>query len=120
MDLHDKSIVAYVLGHSNNNDLVFKTLDIALAASPGASPMIHSDRGFQYTLYGFKRRIVTAGMTQSMSRVGRCIDNEPMEAVWGILKCEKYYLNKYHTYNSLSIAIDEYINFYNNNRLQKS
>ena len=47
LDLHDKSIVAYVLGHSNNNELVFRTLNMALAASPGASPMIHSDRGFQ-------------------------------------------------------------------------
>lgn len=47
LDLHDKSIVGYVFGHSNNNDLVFKTLDMALEASPGASPIIHSDRGFQ-------------------------------------------------------------------------
>jgi putative transposase len=47
LDLHDKSIIGYVLGHSNNNNLVFKTLDMALEASPGASPMIHSDRGFQ-------------------------------------------------------------------------
>jgi Transposase and inactivated derivatives len=70
LDLHDKSIVAYVLGHSKNNDLVFKTLDIALKASPGASPLIHSDRGFQYTSYGFKHKLVDARMTQSMSRVG--------------------------------------------------
>lgn len=47
MDLHDKSIVAYILSHSNNNHLVFKTIDMALAANPGATPMIHSDRGFQ-------------------------------------------------------------------------
>ena len=47
LDLHDNSIVGYVLGHSNNNRLVFKNLDIALNASPGASPMIHTDRGYQ-------------------------------------------------------------------------
>ena len=47
LDLHDKSIVGYVLGHSNNNNLVFKTLDMALEVSPGANPMIHSDRGYQ-------------------------------------------------------------------------
>ncbi|MBZ9609925.1 hypothetical protein G9F73_019555 [Clostridium estertheticum] len=47
LDLHDKSIVGYLLGHSNNNDLVFKTLDMALETFPGASPMIHSDRGYQ-------------------------------------------------------------------------
>jgi transposase InsO family protein len=119
LDLNDNSIVAYVLGHSNNNELVFKTLDLALTASPGAKPMLHSDRGFQYTSYGFKRKLILAEMTQSMSRVGKCIDNGPMEAFWGILKCEKYYLNKYNTYEELSYAIDDYISFYNNKRLQK-
>ncbi|MPM85641.1 IS3 family transposase ISEnfa5 [bioreactor metagenome] len=119
LDLYDKSIVAYVLGHSNNNNLVFKTLDIALRVSPGTSPMIHSDRGFQYTSYEFKRKLDAAGMMQSMSRVGRCIDNGPMEGFWGILKSEKYYLHKYNTYDELSNAIDEYVIFYNNERLQK-
>lgn len=116
LDLNDKSIVAYVLGHSNNNELVFNTLDLALAASPGARPMLHSDRGFQYTSYGFKCKLVLAEMTQSMSR----IDNGPMEAFWGMLKCEKYYLHKYNTYEELSNAIDDYINFYNTKRLQKN
>lgn len=119
LDIHDKSIVAYVLGHSNNNDLVFSNLDLALSTNPGASPMLHSDRGFQYTSYGFKRKLDEAQMTQSMSRVGKCIDNGPMEAFWGTLKCEKYYLHKYSTYEELSNAIDEYINFYNTKRLQK-
>ena len=53
LDLHDKSIVAYVLSHSNNNHLVFSTLDMALEVSLGASPIIHSDRGYQYTSIGF-------------------------------------------------------------------
>jgi transposase InsO family protein len=73
----------------------------------------------EYTSYGFKRRVDAAGMTQSMSRVGRCIDNGPMEGFWGIIKSEKYYLNKYNTYEELSNAIDDYISFYNNDRLQK-
>ena len=47
LDLHDKSIISYVLGHSNNNLLVFETLDKAVAANPYASPLFHSDRGFQ-------------------------------------------------------------------------
>ena len=47
LDLGDKSIVAFVLGHSNNNELVFKTFDIAHKEYPDASPLFHSDRGFQ-------------------------------------------------------------------------
>lgn len=46
-DLYDESIVSYVLGHSNNNQLVFKTLDQATALLDGEHPLIHSDRGFQ-------------------------------------------------------------------------
>ena len=118
LDLHDKSIVAYVLGHSNNNCLVFQTLDLALQAAPGSTPMIHSDRGFQYTSWGFKKRLESYGLTQSMSRVGKCIDNGPMERFWGTLKCEKYYLHKYQTFQALKKDIDSYIYFYNYERLQ--
>lgn len=118
LDLHDKSIVSYVLGHSNNNSLVLQTLDLALRAAPGSTPMLHSDRGYQYTSWGFKRKLEAHGLTQSMSRAGKCIDNGPMEAFWGTLKCEKYYLNKYPTFEALKKDIDDYIYFYNHERLQ--
>jgi len=58
-------------------------------------------------------------MTQSMSRVARCIDNGPMEGFWGILKSEMYYLHKFYDYESLKKAIEEYINYYNTRRYQK-
>lgn len=120
LDLCDGSIVSYVFGHSNNNQLVFKTLDRATKQlNEGQFPLIHSDRGYQYTSKGFKKRIQKAEMTHSMSRVGRCIDNGPMESFWGALKTEKYYLNKFETFEELSAAIDEYIHFYNHERLQK-
>lgn len=118
-DLYDGSIVSYVLGRSNNNNLVFKTLDQATVLLNEERPLIHSDRGFQYTSKGFKRRIDEAEMKQSMSRVGRCIDNGPMESFWGTLKCEKYYRRKFKTFEELTLAIDEYIHFYNHDRYQK-
>ena len=36
-DLYDGSIVSYVLGHSNNNNLVFKTLDQAIEQVDGTT-----------------------------------------------------------------------------------
>lgn len=54
-----------------------------------------------------------------MSRVSRCIDNGPMEAFWGMLKSEMYYLKKFHTYDELVAAISKYIGYYNNHRYQK-
>ena len=119
LDLSDKSIVSFVIGRSNNNELVFRTFDIAHRAYPNAKPIFHSDRGFQYTNKTFKKKLDDTGMTQSMSRVARCIDNGPMESFWGMLKSEMYYLHKFNTYEELEGAITEYINYYNNHRYQK-
>lgn len=47
LDLGDRSIISFVMGHSNNNSLVFETFDIAVNAHPNAKPIFHSDRGFQ-------------------------------------------------------------------------
>lgn len=119
LDVCDNKIISYVLGKSNNNDLVFQTLDIAKQAHKDAEPLFHSDRGFQYTSKLFKAKLDSYGMIQSMSRVGRCIDNSPMERFWGTLKTEMYYLQKFDTYNGLQAAVDEYINYYNNFRYQE-
>jgi len=119
LDLGDKSIVSFVIGHSNNNVLVFETFDLAHKNHPDVKPIFHSDRGFQYTTRTFKKRLDDAGMTQSMSRVSRCIDNGPMEAFWGMLKSEMYYLNKFTSFNELKQAVADYIHYYNNSRYQK-
>lgn len=99
LDLADKSIVSFSLGSSNSNELVFKNFNDAHLKYPNAKPIFHSDRGFQYTSKTFKTMLNKAGMTQSMSRVARCIDNGPMEAFWGMLKSEMYYLRKFHTFD---------------------
>lgn len=119
LDLHDNSIVSYVLGHSNNNRLVFETFDLAVAANPDASPLFHSDRGFQYTSKAFKMKLDDIMAIQSMSQVSRCIDNGPMEGFWGIIKSEMYYLQKFYDFNELRQSIDKYMHFYNTKRLQE-
>jgi len=119
LDLCDKRIAAYRIGTSNNNQLVFDTFDDAVKANPEAHPLFHSDRGFQYTCMLFHTKLETAHMRQSMSRVGHCIDNGPMESFWGILKSEMYYLHKFTSADELTAAIENYITFYNTRRYQK-
>jgi len=118
LDLCDKRVVSYVLGHFNDNQLVFETFDMAVRENPKACPLFHSDRGYQYTSPAFRSKLSAAHMLQSMSRVGKCVDNGPMEGFWGIVKSEMYHLNKFDTFDALKDAIDEYINFYNTERLQ--
>lgn len=119
LDLGDKSIVSFVIGHSNNNELVFETFNIAHKQYPDVKPIFHSDRGFQYTSTLFRKKLDDAKMIQSMSRVSRCIDNGPMEAFWGMLKSEMYYLKVFHSYKELKNAVTDYIDYYNTGRYQK-
>lgn len=118
LDLTDKRIVSFKIGHSNNNSLVFQTLDAAISEYPQAKPLFHSDRGFQYTCKLFHHKLQQAGMEQSMSRVSCCIDNGPMEGFWGTLKAEMFNRHKYHSFGELEAAINAYIHFYNHDRLQ--
>ena len=55
-----------------------------------------------------------------MSRVGRCIDNGPMEGFWGILKRERYYGRKFTSKLELIKMIVGYISYYNNQRFQRN
>lgn len=119
LDLCDRRPVAYVISEHNNNPLVFDTFDMALAANPGAQPIFHSDRGFQYTSRNFQKKLEDSGMVQSMSRVAHCTDNGPMEGFWGILKREMYYRRKFRTKEELVKAITEYMDYYTYGRPQR-
>lgn len=118
IDLYDRYPVAFVISGRNDNQLVFKTFDKAIAANPNAKPIFHSDRGFQYTSRVFQKKLKENEMIQSMSRVGHCIDNGPTEGFWGIIKSEMYQMYEITDETSLRHAIKDYILFYRDERPQ--
>ena len=119
IDLYDRSVISWVLGKHNNLDLVYSTFDKAFKLYPDAMPLVHTDRGFQYTTWYFQNSLLKRGMSHSMSRVSHCLDNAPTEGFWGILKAEMYYTRTFTNEESLRKAVDSYIDFYNNERLQE-
>jgi len=119
LDLHGNYILAYKISFRNNNQLVYEMFQQARQKYPKAKPLFHDDRGFQYTSHGFKKMLEDAGMTHSMSRPGKCIDNGPMEAFFGILKSEMFHEREFESMDELIQEIHKYINFYNNDWLQK-
>ena len=58
------------------------------------------------------------GITRSMSRVDKCIDNAPMESFWSHYKDEAYYGQYFKPYQDLTSSVDWYIHFYNHQRYQ--
>ena len=119
LDLYDRRIVSFKISDHNDNPLVMDTFDEAVRLEPDAHPLVHSDRGFQYTSAQFYTRLKKYHMKQSMSRVAHCIDNGPMEGFWGILKREMYYKQRFNDRSTLIAAIANYIDYYNNQRLQR-
>ena len=73
-----------------------------------------------YTNRSFYAKLEATGMTQSMSRVAKCIDNGAMEGFWGIIKTERYYGKKFTSRKAVVKMIDNYIQYYNNKRLQRN
>lgn len=56
---------------------------------------------------------------QSMSRRGNCHDNSVMENFLGIMKQEIYYGVIYYSYDELKEGIEQYIKYYNEQRIKE-
>lgn len=89
MDLYSRQIVGMAMADHLRTDLVESALDMALTQRrPPRHLLHHSDRGSQYTSMDYQKRLSASHMTVSMSRVGNCWDNAPMESFWATLKRE--------------------------------
>ena len=118
-DLYDNSIVAYKTGTEQNVNLVLSTISAAKKKEKVTAELqLHSDQGFQYTSHSYFKLTQSYGIIQSMSRRGNPYDNALAENFFSILKTECIYRTKLKTYEEAKSLIDEYIYFYNHERLQ--
>lgn len=118
-DLFDNSIVAYKTGTEQNINLVLSTIrDAKKREKVTAELQLHSDQGFQYTSRQYFKLTKSYNITPSMSRKSNPYDNALAENFFSILKTECIYRVKLKTYDEARLIIDEYIHFYNNERIQ--
>jgi len=118
-DLYDNSIVAYKTGNEQTINLVLNTIKAAKQKETAAAELqLHSDQGFQYTSHAYFNLTKEYSITPSMSRAGNCLDNAVMENFFGILKAECINRQKIKDLASANSLIDDYIHFYNHERIQ--
>ena len=118
-DLYDNSIVAYKTGTEQNINLVLSTIRAAKRKEKVTGNLhLHSDQGFQYTSQAYYSLTKSYHITPSMSSRGNPYDNAMAENFFSILKTECIYRAKLKTYEEARLLIDEYIQFYNNERIQ--
>ena len=118
-DLYDNSIVAYKTARDQSIKLVLDTIKAAKKKEKVTGELqLHSDQGFQYTSHAYFNLTQSYGIKQSMSRRGNPYDNALAENFFSILKTECIHRVKLKTYEQARLLIGEYINYYNNYRIQ--
>ena len=120
-DLYDNSIVAYKTATQQTINLVLDTIRLAMKKEKkrvAAELQLHSDQGFQYTSQAYFKLTQSYGITPSMSRKGNPYDNAMAKNFFSILKTECIYRHKPRTFLEAQHMIDDYIYFYNYERIQ--
>ena len=118
-DFGSKEIVAWSTSTSPNMDQRELLLDRLLERMPGdARPVLHSDMGWQYQHPRWTERLRAAGITQSMSRKGNCIDNGATEQVFGHIKDEFFRGRTWPDFESFKAGLDAYVVHWNTRRRQ--
>lgn len=118
LDLFDRSIVSYSVSESPNTAFTNQSLIEAISTlASGEAPMVHSDQGFQYQHASWQKLLAKAGMAQSMSRKGNCLDNSVMENFFGHLKEEMFHRQEFTDIEKFTTELRDYIRWYNAERI---
>lgn len=122
LDLYNGEIIAYEIKKRPTLDLVMEPLKETIEIIKNRATYrttIHSDQGWHYQHHQWVRTLKKNKIFQNMSREATCADNASMENFFGILKQEMYYGEELVRYEELKRRIEEYIYWYNHERLKE-
>ena len=122
LDAFTREILAYELSTNLQVEFVLRTVE-KLVSEHGCTlddtTIVHSDQGCHYTSKAFIKALSDNHFVQSMSRKGNCWDNAPQESFFGHMKDEiKYEIAMMKTFAEVKAKIDDWIDYYNNDRYQ--
>jgi len=120
LDACTKQVLAYAASASLEVDFVLETVKRLIqehGISLNKETIIHSDQGCHYTSISFQALLKDKELRQSMSRRGNCWDNAPQESFFGHMK-DEIHLEGCNTFEELMSVIDDYMDYYNNDRYQ--
>ncbi len=119
-DAYTTEILAYVISETMEEDFVLETVNILIInhrEELNTDVLIHSDQGIHYKAYSFKELLTNNEIRQSMSRKANCWDNAPQESFHGHMK-DEIDLSNCNNIDDVRKVIDDYIDYYNNDRYQ--
>ncbi len=122
LDLYNGEIISYGISSRPTLDFVLSPLNQVIEIINKKAEYratIHSDQGWHYQHKKWVKTLNENKIFQSMSRKATCADNATMENFFGIMKQEMYHGEALLSYNELKKEIEEYIYYYNNDRIKE-
>ena len=117
IDLYSRRLIGWAIGTDQKARLVCDAMNVAIATRGGtlniAGVKFHTDRGTQYTSNVFTALCRDAGIVQSMSRAGSCLDNAVAESFFASLKNELVYRSVLATETIARRKVLEWLDRYN-------
>jgi putative transposase len=119
IDWYSRYVLSWRVSINLESDFCVEALNEAIAKY-GNPEIFNTDQGVQYTSKAFTEVLLQNKIAISMDGKGRALDNVFIERFWRSLKQEKIYRIDLETVKEAKIAIEEYMDFYNNIRLHQS
>lgn len=121
IDLYNGEIISFNIAHHPTLEQTMDMLKKAFNKIPDNTNLVlHSDQGWQYQHKNYQYHLRQKGIIQSMSRKGNCLDNAVIENFFGHLKSELLYLQEFDSMEHFEKELEEYIYYYNNDRIKLS
>ena len=120
MDMFNREIISYGISEKPSAESILKALDEAVYITSDCKyrRTFHSDQGWAYQMNYYRNTLKDNKIFQSMSRKGCCYDNAIMENFFALMKQEIYYGKNYYSFEELKVAIEQYIIYYNEQRIK--
>jgi len=119
IDWYSKAVLSWNISNTMDSCLVMGVLNEALERF-NSPEIFNTDQGSQYTSHIHTDRLKDMGIVVSMDGKGRATDNICIERFWRSAKCERIYLNEYHSLSELKDDVANYIDFYNYRRFHET
>ena len=119
LDMYDGEVLSYTISETPNLKMVMDMLNQLYEKIKIPEGMLmHSDQGWHYQHAAYRKSLESHNIIQSMSRKGNCLDNAMMENFFGLMKSELLYPKKYTSVPQFIKDLDEYMYYYNNERIK--